>query len=79
MYGFSVVSALFPLQLDKCCLYMKSEDVYGLRSFSTMLDAMGSICRNRREAKGELKEKLGGDGEVFYEYTRPDKFQSRVF
>ena len=57
----------------------KSEDGYDLHSFSTLLDAMGTICRNRREAKGELKEKLGGDGEVFYEYTRPDEFQSRVF
>lgn len=55
----------------------KSEDGYDLHSFSTLFEAMGTICRNRREAKGELREKLGG--EVFYEYTRPDEFQSRVF
>lgn len=57
----------------------KSEDGYGLHSFSTLIDAMGTICRNRRELEGELKEKSGGDGEVFYEYTRADAFQSRVF
>jgi len=57
----------------------KSEDGHDLHSFSTLLDAMGTICRNRREASGELKKKLGGEGEVFYEYTRPDEFQSRVF
>ena len=57
----------------------KNEDGYDLHSFSTLLDTMGTICRNRREAGGELKEKLGGEGEVFYEYTRPDEFQSRVF
>lgn len=57
----------------------KSEDGYDLHSFSTLLEAMGTICRNRREAKGEFKEKLGGEGEVFYEYTRPDGFQGRVF
>ena len=57
----------------------KSEDGHDLHSFSTLLDAMGTICRNRREAAGELKEKLGGEGELFYEYTRPDAFQSRVF
>ena len=52
----------------------KSECGHDLHSFSTLLDSMGAICRNRREVTGE-----GLEGGEFYEYTKPDGFQSRVF
>ena len=54
----------------------KTEMGFDAHSFSTLLEAMSTICRNRREAAGELGE--GGEA-VFFEYTRADAFQSRVF
>ena len=54
----------------------KTENGFDVHSFSTLLEAMSTICRNRREAVGELGE--GGEA-VFFEYTRANAFQSRVF
>ena len=54
----------------------KTEDGFYVHSFSTLLEAMSTICRNRREAAGELGE--GGEA-VFFENTRENAFQSRVF
>ena len=53
----------------------KTGDGFDVHSFSTLLEAMSTICRNRREAVGELE---GGET-VFFEYTRANAFQSRVF
>ena len=53
---------------------------FEVHSFSTLLEAMSTICRNRREPVGELGEKFGGNGEaVFFEYTRANALQSRAF
>ena len=54
----------------------RTERGFSVHSFSTLLEAMSTICRNRREGVGELGE--GGEA-VFFEYTRADAFQSRVF
>ena len=54
----------------------KTEWGLDVHSFSTLLEAMSTICRNRREAVGELGE--GGEA-VFFEYTRADALQSRTF
>ena len=53
----------------------KTERGFDVHSFSTLLEAMSTICRNRREAVGELE---GGET-VFFKYTRANAFQRRVF
>ena len=54
----------------------RTEGGFEVHSFSTLLEAMSTVCRNRREAVGELGEEGGA---VFFEYTRANGFQRRVF
>lgn len=50
-----------------------TEDGYPVHSFDTLLEELGTRCRNR------CRINLGGNGHVYYEATEFTPFQKRVF